>query len=65
MRPLELNTVVLSPDRTAVEILDQTLLPREVKILRLDDLKDIWEAIRTLRVRGAPAMGTSTPYHGV
>ncbi len=62
MRPLELNTVVLSPDRTAVEILDQTLLPREVKILRLDDLKDIWEAIRTLRVRGAPAIGVCAGY---
>ncbi len=62
MRPLELNTVALSPDRTAVEILDQTLLPREVKILRLDDLKDIWEAIRALRVRGAPAIGVCAGY---
>ena len=31
MNALELDTVLLSPDRTCLEILDQTLLPGEVK----------------------------------
>jgi len=62
MNPLELNTVALSPDRRALEILDQTLLPGEVRILRLSRMEDIWEAIRLLRVRGAPALGVCAGY---
>ena len=62
MNPLELNTVVLAPDGKALEILDQTLLPGEVRMLRLSRLEDIWEAIRTLRVRGAPALGVCAGY---
>lgn len=38
-------------------ILDQTLLPREVRRLELSTLHQVWEAIRSLRVRGAPAIG--------
>ena len=37
MNALELDTVLLSPDRTCLEILDQTLLPGEVKTLHLSD----------------------------
>ena len=62
MNPLDLNTVVLSPDRRALEILDQTLLPGEVRVLRLSRMEDIWEAIRLLRVRGAPALGVCAGY---
>jgi len=40
-----------------VEIIDQTLLPGELKILACSDVETIWEAIRVLRVRGAPAIG--------
>ena len=59
MNALELDTVLLSPDRTCLEILDQTLLPGEVKTLHLSDMRDIWEAIYSLRVRGAPAIGVA------
>lgn len=62
MDPLELNTVVLSPDQKSLEILDQTLLPREVRVLHLDRIEDIYEAIRALRVRGAPAIGVCAGY---
>ena len=41
----------------AVELLDQTLLPHEVKYIRCTDLETLAEAIRSLRVRGAPAIG--------
>jgi methylthioribose-1-phosphate isomerase len=41
----------------AVRILDQTLLPREERYLDLDTLDAVGEAIRTLRVRGAPLIG--------
>lgn len=41
----------------AVELLDQTLLPHEVKYIRCDTVETLCEAIRMLRVRGAPAIG--------
>lgn len=62
MNPLELNTVALSADKTALVILDQTLLPGQVKYLSLSRAEDIWEAIRALRVRGAPAIGVAAAY---
>jgi len=40
-----------------LRIIDQTLLPREFKYITLGTLEGVWEAIKTLRVRGAPAIG--------
>jgi len=40
-----------------VRIIDQTLLPGEVRYLEIGDTRTLWEAIKTLRVRGAPAIG--------
>lgn len=62
MNALSLDTVLLSEDRKYLEILDQTLLPGEVKILHLSKKEEIWEAIRSLRVRGAPAIGVCAAY---
>jgi methylthioribose-1-phosphate isomerase len=44
-------------DDLAVRILDQTLLPGEERYLDLDTVDAVAEAIRTLRVRGAPLIG--------
>jgi len=41
----------------AVRLLDQTLLPTETRRLECRDIETLWEAIRSLRVRGAPAIG--------
>ena len=49
MDALQLDTVLLSEDRSCLEILDQTLLPGTVKVLRVEKLEDIFEAIRFLR----------------
>ncbi len=46
-----------SDDGQAIHLLDQTLLPGEEKYLRLETLEAVAEAIRSLRVRGAPAIG--------
>jgi len=43
-------------------LLDQTLLPEEEKYLELDTKEDIWEAIKRLSVRGAPAIGIAAAY---
>ncbi len=40
-----------------VSMIDQTLLPQELKMLECRDPEAIWEAIKVLRVRGAPAIG--------
>jgi methylthioribose-1-phosphate isomerase len=48
-----------SDDGRAVELLDQTLLPGTEKYLRLERAAGVAEAIRALRVRGAPAIGVA------
>ena len=41
----------------AAEIIDQTRLPEELVRLRITTAQQMWEAIRSLRIRGAPAIG--------
>lgn len=60
--PLKIDTVRLSDEGDALVIIDQTLLPNEVKYLSLTRTEDIWEAIRALRVRGAPAIGVAAAF---
>lgn len=45
-----------------MEIIDQTLLPAQEKYLRLETAEQIFEAILTLRVRGAPAIGVAAGF---
>jgi len=45
-----------------VTTLDQTKLPQKEVILKISTLDDMAEAIRTLRVRGAPLLGASAAY---
>ncbi len=46
----------------AVRIIDQTLLPERYEFLSLDTIDGVCEAIRSLRVRGAPAIGVAGAY---
>ncbi len=59
---LDFDTVSLSEDGTKLRIIDQTLLPNEIKFLELSELQDIREAIYMLRVRGAPAIGVAAAF---
>ena len=52
-----IKNIALSPDGSAVRILDQTRLPGEVVYLDLRAREEMYEAIKSLRVRGAPAIG--------
>lgn len=45
-----------------VDLLDQRLLPEEIVYLPLTTQEDVWEAIRHLKVRGAPAIGIAAAY---
>ncbi len=55
----DLKTVALDDAHHALVILDQTLLPGEVRYLSLQTQAEIYEAIYRLRVRGAPAIGVA------
>ena len=46
----------------ALYIVDQTLLPTEEKEIRLETAEQMYDAIRLLRVRGAPAIGICAAY---
>jgi methylthioribose-1-phosphate isomerase len=53
---MSLHPLAWTADRR-LTILDQTLLPLEERWLVLDTVEGVAEAIRTLRIRGAPAIG--------
>ena len=55
-------SVHLSDDGLAVEILDQTLLPGRTVLRSLSAAQEIYDAIKTLAVRGAPAIGICAGY---
>ena len=56
------ETVTLDDTQSALVILDQTRLPNEVVTLRLTTLEAICNAIYTLQVRGAPAIGVAAGF---
>ena len=58
----EFPTIALDYEAGEIVLVDQTLLPGEVQLLRLSKLEDIWEAIKVLRVRGAPAIGVTAGF---
>ena len=46
----------------ALRMIDQTRLPVEFIEIECRDVETVWEAIKTLRVRGAPAIGIAAAY---
>jgi methylthioribose-1-phosphate isomerase len=61
-KTFDLETVYLDDENDAVVLIDQTLLPNEVRYIHLTTQPEIREAIRELRVRGAPAIGITAGY---
>jgi methylthioribose-1-phosphate isomerase len=45
-----------------LRMIDQTLLPTELQEIACRDVETVWEAIKKLRVRGAPAIGIAAAY---
>lgn len=43
----------------SITMIDQTLLPEELKVIECATLSSLCEAIRSLRIRGAPALGAA------
>jgi methylthioribose-1-phosphate isomerase len=48
-----------------LRMIDQTRLPTEQVEIDCGDVEAVWEAIRSLRVRGAPAIGVAAAYGAV
>jgi len=46
----------------ALELIDQTLLPGELRIIQCRRPAEVYDAIRRLAVRGAPALGVAAAY---
>ncbi|WP_026207474.1 S-methyl-5-thioribose-1-phosphate isomerase [Butyricimonas synergistica] len=55
-------TVRADYEQGALVILDQTQLPNQEVYLALKTAEEIWEAIYSLKVRGAPAIGVAAAY---
>ncbi len=56
------ENVELSADEKQIIIIDQTQLPNEVVYLSLNKLEDLYQAIKKLQIRGAPAIGIFAGY---
>ncbi|MBR5266090.1 MAG: S-methyl-5-thioribose-1-phosphate isomerase, partial [Clostridia bacterium] len=60
--PAILEPNLLIDEMSVLRILDQTLLPNEEVYLDLKTTEEIHEAIKKLRVRGAPAIGIAAGF---
>ena len=56
------ENVYLSEDGKSVIIVDQTKLPNSWELLTLSTAKEMYDAIKSLAVRGAPAIGICAGY---
>jgi len=56
------RTIRLHSDGWSVEVIDQTVLPHEFRVVRLQSLDDAARAISDMVVRGAPLIGASAAY---
>lgn len=60
---MPVQTISWKPDRNdalvpgSIVMIDQTRLPNEFCTLHIRSVDEVWNAIRTLQVRGAPAIG--------
>ena len=60
--PVKTIEWVILPNGGTCRIIDQTLLPTELRYIDIDDAEAMWEAIKMLRVRGAPAIGIAAAF---
>lgn len=58
----KLVNIRLSDGCDSLIIIDQTLLPNELRYVELQSREQLFEAIRRLQVRGAPAIGIAAAY---
>jgi methylthioribose-1-phosphate isomerase len=57
-----MRTLEFDPQRRALLMVDQTRLPHQTLMLACTTPEEVAEAIRSMRVRGAPAIGVAAAY---
>src|SRR6056297_568591 len=57
-----MRTIDWNEENKSIVMIDQTLLPVEYKVIECKTLGSLCEAIKSLRVRGAPALGAAGAY---
>jgi methylthioribose-1-phosphate isomerase len=56
------TTITFDEEKNSITILDQTRLPQKEIYLTLSTTEDVYQAIRTMQVRGAPLIGITAAY---
>ncbi|MDI6606813.1 MAG: S-methyl-5-thioribose-1-phosphate isomerase, partial [Candidatus Omnitrophota bacterium] len=54
-----MNIKTIEWKKGCIKLIDQTKLPGKLEYLYVRDLKALWQAIKLLKVRGAPALGAA------
>jgi methylthioribose-1-phosphate isomerase len=54
---MEIQTIEWSNQK--IKIVDQTKLPLKLEYLYIKDVKSLWQAIKKMQIRGAPALGAA------
>ena len=54
-----MRTIDWNKESNSVVLVDQTLLPKEYRIIECKTLSSLCDAIKSLRIRGAPALGAA------
>ena len=57
-----MRTISFDAHQGGVVLIDQTRLPRETSLVLCLRVEDVAEAIRSMRIRGAPAIGVAAAY---
>jgi methylthioribose-1-phosphate isomerase len=57
-----MRTINWNNEHNTIQMVDQTLLPQEYRVIECSTLEALCEAIKSLRVRGAPAIGAAGAY---
>jgi methylthioribose-1-phosphate isomerase len=57
-----MRTITWNDEKQTIEMIDQRILPREFEILSYDDYVGVADAIRSMVIRGAPAIGAAAAY---
>ena len=57
-----LTTIWYEKDHDTVKIIDQRVLPHELKIIDINSISDVAFAIKEMQVRGAPLIGITAAF---
>lgn len=57
-----MRTIEWIPEKNQVRLIDQRVLPRRFECVFCDDLEEIIDAIKTMAIRGAPALAVAGAY---